>query len=75
MTQVGKREFLQHASKYLNKAKDGEEIVITHRNKPELKLVPVRKKSILNLRGKMDIKVLKGDINDPVFPPFDQWCS
>ena len=75
MTLVGKREFLQHASKYLNKAKEGEEVIITHHNKPELRLVPFKKKSILDLRGKYEIRVVKGDINDPVFPSLDQWFS
>ncbi len=74
MTQVGKREFLQHASKYLQKAKEtGEELIITHHNKPELKIVPIKSKTISDLRGKMKIRVLKGDINDPVFPPYDKW--
>ena len=74
MTIVGKREFMLHASKYLKKTEQtGEELVITHQNKPCLKLVPFKKKTIRDLKGIMGPIKVVGDINTPVFPGLDKW--
>lgn len=71
---VGKREFSNHTSKYLTLVqKTGQEITITERNLPVLKLVPIEKKTFASLKGILKDVKIKGDINDPVFPPFDKW--
>ena len=74
MAQIGKREFLQHASKYLKKIEEtGEEMVITHHNKPQLKLIPIEPKGIQSLKGLIKKFKKREDINKPIFPPFDKW--
>lgn len=70
---VGKRDFIQHTSKYLNMVEQGCSLTITHRNIPALKLNPIRKKSVKDLRGTIHELVLKEDINQPIFPGFDEW--
>lgn len=70
---VGKREFIQHTSKYLKLVeKRGGELVITHQNEPDLLLTKISHKSLNDLRG-LIIKV-HGDINEPVLPGFEEWC-
>ncbi len=70
---VGKREFIQHTSKYLKLVeKQGGELVITHQNKPDLVLAKITHKSLKDLRGVV-VKV-HGDINEPVLPGFEEWC-
>ena len=70
---IGKREFIQHTSKYLKLAgKDAKTIVITHHNHPELVLNKIEINSIKSLRGSATVQIV-GNINDPVFLGFDQW--
>ena len=74
MIQIGKREFLQHASQYLSKIEaSGGELVITHHNQPRLKIVQLKKKSISDLRGLIELKSPKKDLHQKVFPPIDKW--
>ena len=70
---VGKREFIQHTSKYLKliEEQDGE-LVITHHNKPDLVLTKIKLNSFDSLRGFTTIKV-HGDINAPILPGYDEW--
>lgn len=71
---VGKREFIQHTSKYLKwvEQHEGERLVITHQNEPALVVTKFNAKTFKNLRGFATIKV-HGDINEPVLPGFDKW--
>jgi antitoxin (DNA-binding transcriptional repressor) of toxin-antitoxin stability system len=70
---VGKREFIQHTSKYLRLVeKRGDELVITHQNEPDLLLTKITHKSLKDLRG-LTVKV-HGDVNEPVLPEFEEWC-
>ena len=75
MITVGTREFTRNISKYLQSAKKGKEVLITNRNDkgPLIKLSIHKTASIRDLKGL--ITNIKGDINEPVFPPFDQWYS
>jgi prevent-host-death family protein len=74
MLSVGKREFTLNTSKYLKKVEEtGEEIVITHQSKPTLRLIPIKPKTIKGLKGIITKCEVVGDINDPVFPGYDQW--
>jgi prevent-host-death family protein len=70
---VGKRDFIQHTSKYLKLAEHGEEVIVTHQNQPTLRITPIKKKSIKELRGLIKEIKIKGDINDPSLPGFDKW--
>jgi prevent-host-death family protein len=71
---VGKREFLLHTSEYLHWVEaTKEELVITHRNKPVLRIVPSEPQKVSSLRGFLRSVEVKGDINAPVLPPLDQW--
>jgi hypothetical protein len=70
---VGKREFIQHTSKYLKLVEEqGEELIITHQNKPDLILSKIKKKTFIELQGLTEIKV-HGDINEPILPGYDEW--
>ena len=70
---IGKREFIQHTSKYLHWAEEsGLQLIITHQNKPALILVKIKSKALKDLKGMADIKV-HGDINEPVLPGYDEW--
>jgi hypothetical protein len=70
---VGKREFIQHTSKYIKLVeKNGDKLIITHQNNPDLLITKITSKSFKDLRG-LTIKV-HGDINEPVFPEFEEWC-
>lgn len=74
MLKVGKRNFMLQTSRYLKKVEaSGEEIIITHQNKPTLKLVPIRPKTVGDLRGFIKKIVVREGINKPVFPGFDKW--
>lgn len=76
MTQIGKREFTLHTSRYLKRAeKQGEAFVITHQGKPCLKLVPFKSKTIRSLRGLISERKDKEPINKPVLPPLEKWSS
>lgn len=73
---VGKREFTLHTSRYLKLVeRTGRELTITHQNRPSLKLVPIKPKSIRDLSGTIQRLVIRGDINDPVLKGFDEWFS
>ena len=70
---VGKREFIQHTSQYIQWVeKHGIELVITHHNQPDLLLVKIKLKSLRDLRGSVNIKV-QGDINEAILPGYDEW--
>lgn len=74
MLKVGKRDFMLRVSKYLKRVENrGEEIVITHQNRPTLKLVPIRPKTIKDLRGFIRQLRTREDINKPVLPGLDKW--
>ena len=70
---IGKREFIQHTSKYLKwiEAED-KELIITHQNKPDLVISKIRLKLLKDLRGFADIKV-HGDINESILPGYEEW--
>ncbi len=73
---VGKREFSNHTSKYLTLVqKSGQEITITERNQPVLRLVPIEKKTFASLRGLFSGPIDMDELNKPEFPPFDKWSS
>lgn len=70
---VGKREFIQHTSKYIKWVEEhGSQLVITHHHHPELVLTKIKSKSLKELRGTVSVKV-HGDINEPVLPGYDEW--
>lgn len=70
---VGKREFIQHTSKYLKWIEErGSQLIITHHNQPDLILAKIKMKSLKELRGSVIIKE-HGDINEPVLAGYDQW--
>ncbi len=71
--EVGKREFIQHTSKYLKKAEGEDKIIITHNNKPVLELHKLKTKTIYDLRGLISEIKIEDDINDHVFPGYDEW--
>jgi carbamate kinase len=70
---IGKREFIQHTSKYLKWVEEqNEELIITHQNKPDLVLIKLKPKSFEDMQGFTKIKV-HGDINAHVLPGCDKW--
>lgn len=70
---IGKREFIQHTSKYLKWVEEhGAQLIITHHNQPDLVLIKIKKKSLKELSGRVTIKE-HGDINEPILPEYDQW--
>lgn len=70
---IGKREFIQHTSKYIKWVEEhGSSLIITHHNHPGLILTRAKLKSLKDLRGSISIKVY-GDINDSVLPGYDEW--
>lgn len=74
MLTVGKREFTLNTTKYLKKVEQtGEDVVITHHNKPTLRLVQIKPKTVKDLSGIITECTVIGDINDHVFPGYDQW--
>lgn len=70
---VGKREFIQHTSQYLKEAELTGGIIITHQNKPVLKLIRIEDISIKDLKGNITHLKIVGDINDPILPGYDEW--
>ena len=71
--EIGKREFIQHTSRYLQWVeKDGQPLVITHHNKPDLIVMKIRPKTFNDLKGLTSIEVV-GDINEPVLTEYDLW--
>lgn len=70
---IGKREFIQHTSKYLKWVEEqGSQLVITHHNHPGIMLTKIKLKSLKDLRGSVEVKV-HGDINDSVLLGYDEW--
>lgn len=69
---VGKREFIQHTSKYLKWVEEGNDLIITHHNKPDFVLAKVKLLTFSQMRGFADIKIV-GDINEPILPGYDEW--
>ena len=70
---VGKREFIQHTSKYLKwVGGQDNELIITHHNKPDLIILKIQAKAFRDLRGFTPIK-LHGDINEHILPEIDTW--
>jgi prevent-host-death family protein len=70
---VGKREFVHHTSKYLKWVEtQGEPLVITHHNKPDLVIAKIKSHSFEKMRGFADVKV-HGDINEPILLGYDEW--
>lgn len=73
MLKVGKREFIQHTSKYLKKAELEDSIIITHNNIPVLELHKLKTKTIDDLKGLIEEIKIVGDINDSILPGIDEW--
>ncbi len=70
---VGKREFIQHTSKYLKLVENQVgDLVITHHNEPDLLLSKIKSKSLRDLRGFAIIHI-HGNVNDPILPGYDEW--
>lgn len=65
---VGKCDFIQYTSQYLKEAELSGSIIITHQNKPVLKLIRIEGKSIKDLKGNITHLKIIGDINDPILP-------
>lgn len=70
---VGKREFIQHTSRYL-KLLDGFNVrlIVTHKEEDDLLITKIKHKSIKELRGFTKIK-RHADINEHILPGYDQW--
>ncbi len=51
MVKAGVKEARRHLSEYLSRVKGGEEIIITKRDEPVAKLVPIQKKKRLKSLG------------------------
>lgn len=72
---IGKREFIQHTSKYLKLVEEnGQDLIITHQNVPDLVISKIKPATISGMKSFATIKV-HGDINDPVLPGYDEWSS
>ncbi len=70
---IGKREFIQHTSKYLKWVEDqNEELIITHHNVPDLVITKIKSRSFEDMRGFTTIKIHE-DINAPILPGYDEW--
>lgn len=70
---IGKREFVQHTSKYLKWVEENnKELVITHHNKPDLVITKIKNKTFNDLRGLTNVKI-HDDINAHVMPGYDEW--
>lgn len=70
---VGKREFIQHTSKYIKLVEDyGAQLIITHQSTPDLILNKIKPKSLKDLRGSVIVEIY-GDLNEPVLLGYDQW--
>lgn len=71
---VGKREFLLHSNRYLKVVEEKkQEIIVTYRNKPVLKIVPVSKTPLDELRGLIRHIEFEEDVTEPIFEGFDKW--
>ncbi len=72
-TEIGKREFIQHTSKYIKLAEIEGKIIITHHGKAEFELVPLKKPTLQDLRGCIRHLEIIGNINEPVLVGYDEW--
>ena len=63
---IVKSEFIKNPSKYIKWTENSNELIITHKNIPNLILTKIKQQSIKQLQGKYDVKVY-GDINEHVF--------
>ena len=70
---VGKKDFIHHTSRYIKQAEEDGEVIITHHNKPTLKLIRIRSKLVKDLKGKITRLKIKGTINDHVLKRYDEW--
>jgi antitoxin (DNA-binding transcriptional repressor) of toxin-antitoxin stability system len=70
---VGKREFIQHTSKYLKYAEHTGSLLITHQNKLCLKIIAIQPKSINDLKGTLTIIRIKGEINEHILQEYNEW--
>jgi antitoxin (DNA-binding transcriptional repressor) of toxin-antitoxin stability system len=68
ISSVSKREFIRDTSQYIKEAELTGSIVITHQNKPVLRLTCIEEKSIKDLKGNITHIKIFGDINDPILP-------
>ncbi len=74
MAEVGKREFLQHASQYLKRVEQsGETLVITHHDQPRVQLKAIKSKNIRSLSGKITQLKVKGGLHAPVLKGLNRW--
>lgn len=72
---VGKREFLQHTSKYMKWLEEHDAaVVITHHKTPEFMIVKIKSRRFSDLQGTVNVKV-HGDIHEPVLTEYDEWLS
>lgn len=72
---IGKREFMQHTSKYIQWVEEHDiSLIITHHKRPELVLSRVKPMRFQDLAGTVEIKV-QGDVNESVLPGYDEWLS
>jgi hypothetical protein len=71
--EIGKREFIQHTSRYLRWVEtENQPLVITHHNEPDLILMKIHHKTFEDLKGLATFKI-KEDINEPVLKGYDTW--
>lgn len=73
MAEVSAFEAKTHFSQLLARARDGEEITITHRGKPVARLVPIRDEAAV-VKAKvaaMTLRQIAGDIPGPRITPED----
>lgn len=71
--QVGKREFIQHTSRYLQWIDDEHSsLIITHRHKPDLIITKICTKKLSDLTGSVTMTIFD-DINDQILPGYDVW--
>ncbi len=56
MIKTGIKETRKRLSEYINMVQKGEEIIITKRDEPVAKLVPVEKKSLRDLKSHKELR-------------------
>ncbi len=72
---VGKREFIQHTSKYMKWVEEHDiSMIITHHKHPEFVLSKIKSKHFNDLRGIAEVRVYN-DINETILPGYDEWSS
>ncbi len=70
---IGKRDFIQHTSRYLKRAEMQGDLIITHQGEPMLQLTRIEKKTIKSLRGLISYIQIHGDINEPILMGYEKW--